>query len=77
MLDKLKEKLSKKVTNLSNAIFVTEEQGNLRMEICKSCEKLSPHSFCRMCGCFMPAKTKLANESCPIGKWSAIENEKK
>lgn len=45
-----------------------------RMEICKACPNLKLN-FCKECGCFMPAKTKLKWASCPIGKWEATEPE--
>ena len=25
--------------------------------------------FCRICKCFVPAKARVENEKCPIGKW--------
>ena len=39
-----------------------------RYEICKAC----PYYVslrCKKCGCFMAAKTKLKEATCPIGKW--------
>ena len=48
-------------------------QQSQRMEICKSCEHLTERlRRCRMCGCFMDAKTWLADQECPIGKWHKI-----
>jgi ribosomal protein L32 len=41
-----------------------------RLDICKSCEHyFTPTTTCKKCGCFMIAKTKLLDASCPIGKW--------
>jgi hypothetical protein len=41
-----------------------------RMKICNSCpELISLSKQCKKCGCFMPSKTKLAEASCPLGKW--------
>ena len=49
---------------------VTEEDAEKRFKICKSCPELVKlTSQCKKCGCFMPAKTKLKNATCPIGKW--------
>ena len=46
------------------------EQGQRRMDICRSCNRFNNTTkLCKECGCFMPAKTKLPNEACPIGKW--------
>jgi hypothetical protein len=39
-----------------------------RLEVCDSCPSLHM-MFCKECGCFMPAKTKLAKAECPLGKW--------
>jgi hypothetical protein len=40
-----------------------------RYEICKECNDLSVLLTCKHCNCFMPIKTKLKWEKCPIGKW--------
>ena len=46
------------------------ERGRQRMNICRSCDRLSNITkICKECGCFMPAKTKIPGEACPIGKW--------
>lgn len=73
MLDALKEKLSRTITQTAEAILATEQEQEERLAICRSCDKLKRMDFCSMCGCFMPAKTKLANQSCPLKKWIPIE----
>ena len=46
------------------------QKGRQRMEVCRSCDRLDNITkICKECGCFMPVKTKLPNEACPIGKW--------
>ena len=41
-----------------------------RIDICKECSEYnSVLKICKVCGCFMPLKTKIENESCPRGKW--------
>lgn len=46
------------------------EVTEARMDICKACPELAqPVHFCKKCGCLMEAKTKLANQKCPLGKW--------
>lgn len=41
-----------------------------RYSICQGCEFFKHATFtCGKCGCFMPAKTKLKNADCPVGKW--------
>ena len=76
---KLAQSLEEKtVRNLkkfaSMAGTVDEHQQQERMNICLDCEHLfKPTSSCRKCGCFMRAKTWLADQECPVGKWGAIE----
>lgn len=58
---------------LLNKINVTSEELNelseKRMDICKKCTFLSSLKFCKKCGCYMPAKTKVLNEECPEKYW--------
>ena len=44
-------------------------QSITRMKICESCENLNEIKFCKICGCFMPLKTKMWWKICPINKW--------
>ena len=47
-----------------------------RLTICKDCPFfLKATRQCSKCGCFMPAKTWLANTSCPLKKWVKIEKQ--
>ena len=48
---------------------VQTEVAEQRLSICKACEHLLPTGNCSKCGCFMSAKVKLPNASCPIGLW--------
>lgn len=48
--------------------------ANERLEICKPCNQYDAAGFggagrCLNCGCMIPAKLRLATESCPLGKW--------
>jgi hypothetical protein len=45
-----------------------------RLDICSKCEFLDISKYCKVCGCFLPAKTYFKNFSCPIEKWFE-ENE--
>lgn len=49
--------------------YVEEEKQNERYAICEGCEHLTVAKTCTKCGCFMPAKTKLLNATCPLQKW--------
>ena len=41
-----------------------------RLKLCRSCpELIKLTSQCKKCGCFMAAKTKLKQATCPLGKW--------
>ena len=44
-----------------------------RIAICRSCQHYTMY-ICSQCGCFMPAKTRLAGSSCPIGLWTQEKN---
>jgi len=54
-----------------NGFKLEEEQVALRrFEICKGCPELKkPDNQCKLCGCMMEKKTKLAGASCPLKKW--------
>jgi hypothetical protein len=65
-VDKLKEKLSDAIHTLDIADDNVVEN---RMATCASCEYFTQLRRCKQCGCFMDAKTKLKNSSCPINKW--------
>ena len=53
-----------------NVERASEEVAEARMEICSKCpEFISLTKQCKKCGCVMPAKTKLLEATCPIGKW--------
>ena len=52
-----------------------KELGEARYAICQECpELIKVTKQCRRCGCFMVAKTKLANATCPLGKWQLWYN---
>jgi hypothetical protein len=44
-----------------------------RLSICKKCPSYRKFAKqCKECGCIMPAKVKLAEAFCPLGKWAAV-----
>ena len=44
-----------------------------RMEICRKCPHFfAPAQQCKICHCIMPAKTKIADASCPQGLWGPV-----
>jgi hypothetical protein len=43
-----------------------------RFMICQTCPHfISGPKLCRKCNCFMPLKTRIKSQRCPIGKWEA------
>lgn len=49
--------------------IVDKETREKRAEICKVCPSLNSYNFCIHCNCFMPAKTYLKKQECPLKKW--------
>jgi hypothetical protein len=57
---------------LSKVKLLVEEAvilSNERMNVCNKCPFKSKKNTCKKCGCFLPAKTKVKLEKCPINKW--------
>ncbi len=51
--------------------------SRVRRDLCRDCEyrkRIGPMSVCGICHCLIRAKTGLADEACPVGKWSAVES---
>jgi hypothetical protein len=49
---------------------VTRNVARERFNICRECpELIKPINVCGKCGCMMKLKTKLADATCPLGKW--------
>lgn len=49
--------------------YGTKDMATKRLSICLECPQLTKTKRCSECGCFMVAKTKLTNATCPLGKW--------
>jgi hypothetical protein len=53
-----------------DAISAEGEVREKRMKTCKSCSwYIKDKQRCAHCGCIVPVKIFLKEESCPIGKW--------
>lgn len=54
--------------------FVSDEVKRFRMSKCKPCNKMRGNT-CIACGCYLPWKTSMPNEECPLPnpKWDKIE----
>ena len=46
-----------------------KDLATYRFSICNACPSFTKAKTCKECGCFMVAKTKLTNATCPLGKW--------
>jgi hypothetical protein len=50
--------------------YADEKLSKDRLSICYTCPQLiKTTKQCKKCGCFMHLKTKLAEATCPLGKW--------
>tara|TARA_B100001996_G_C18493036_1_gene528403 strand:- start:420 stop:605 length:186 start_codon:yes stop_codon:yes gene_type:complete len=59
-------------TNLAVQEYIKRMVGNYseRLEICNSCDELRKSiKQCKICGCFVVAKTAMPSAKCPIDKW--------
>lgn len=57
---------------LIDSFIATRAEADLRLSICRQCDKLSALNVCSMCGCFMPVKVKLRAVECPLRRWGKI-----
>jgi hypothetical protein len=76
MLNALKNKLAEKANRVVDYIKLPEQERNERYSVCQTCEHLTK-DFCKLCGCYMPVKTYMPNQSCPVKKWVAVDTDKK
>ena len=50
--------------------FASDDIVASRRATCKTCEvRNTTLNTCTICSCYIPAKTKLLNSSCPMEKW--------
>ena len=55
------------------ALFASKYVYKQRLDICKGCDQFQKMALlCKSCGCFMPAKAKIANIRCPEDKWVEV-----
>jgi len=70
----------KHFTDPSYNAFVSEEEKERRLKICKSCDEIGEFlgkQRCNVCLCFVDAKTKLVDQDCPHPKGSKWQKEEK
>lgn len=57
------------MSKLLEKVFVSEIEKNRRLEICKNCEHFNKtYVQCKLCGCFLEAKTRLQGFHCALPK---------
>jgi hypothetical protein len=75
--DEANKKIEHAYQNAMQEVFVPDHIAEERLNICLSCDKLyKPTKSCKLCGCFMAAKTKLAKQACPVKKWTTYTESK-
>ena len=74
---KAKDDLLQSASEQMHKLVVSDEQREARYAICRECEHFfSPTTSCKLCGCFMAAKTYLPEVECPLKKWIKISEIK-
>ena len=53
---------------MSSGVSDWKQNADFRMKICNTCPNYAAPR-CKLCGCFMIAKTKIPQAKCPAGKW--------
>jgi hypothetical protein len=56
------------IESLINNFKDVNEQAKKRAYICNECDKRNL-GICTECGCFLEAKVRFPNATCPLGKW--------
>lgn len=49
-----------------------------RIRTCWECEQiywLGRSAWCKICKCYLPAKARVKEEKCPLGKWADRKDE--
>jgi hypothetical protein len=56
--------------HILNEFGLTEvpQFAQYRMSECNKCEWKN-NDMCKACGCYLPAKTLVKSENCPLNKW--------
>jgi uncharacterized protein DUF6171 len=57
-------------------IMATDAEAEDRLDICWQCEEYDEGGQCKVCTCFVDAKTMLLTEQCPKRKWFRIWRKK-
>lgn len=68
--EKMKGFYEKQAFRTKLNLIISDDIYQERIDICKSCEQFVEWSSqCKVCGCIMKLKARLAGRDCPEGKW--------
>lgn len=57
------------LSKILDKVFVSDAEKTRRLSICKTCEHFNPTFIqCKLCGCFLEAKTRLHGFHCALDK---------
>jgi len=48
---------------------ILERKSAERLAICGKCPQYDPKGWCKLCGCYLRVKAKMAGSKCPLKKW--------
>lgn len=51
-------------------MLVSKEEYKSRLKTCNLCPHKSSINICKLCGCFVILKAKLAEAKCPDNRWN-------
>ena len=55
------------LSRILNKVFVSETEKEIRMSLCRGCEHFESATVqCKVCGCFLEAKTRLKMFHCAL-----------
>lgn len=63
------QNLANTAVDLVQGGFADSDTAKARLAVCMECPDLRNGTHCKLCGCYMEAKTKVALAQCPAGKW--------
>jgi hypothetical protein len=50
-------------------VLADEATAAARLAVCGPCDQRTEGGRCAGCGCWIVAKTRIATETCPLGRW--------
>lgn len=68
--------LAREMARFARSGFKTARDYQKRLAVCEACAEFIAGRRCRICGCFMDVKARMATTDCPLGKWSQETDEK-